>query len=175
MTSRGSANLPPLPEHLKIELTEFHRSALLANGGVGDLETISPDEELARLTHYLTSVEEFIAAERASDLADLHIRAIAVPQQHRAEYVDTFYPIHWELIFEGRLRSSFLVSLISFVEGHLRRVCDKVAIVARSKITSTDLRGSVLERAGKFLAIFGEFKAPSDESSKHLRTRNGSC
>jgi hypothetical protein len=134
-------------------------------------EPVSPQEERNRLEHYPNVLEELIASEKASEIADMEIRALRVPEEVRGDFRAEFYPIHWEEIFETRLRLSFLVSLISFVESLCVRICDNTAIITRSRLSFADLRGTTLERAQKFLTIFGAFSLPSEAqwtAMKHL-------
>ncbi|GAK55964.1 tRNA-dihydrouridine synthase [Candidatus Vecturithrix granuli] len=66
-------------------------------------------------------------------------------------------------IFTDRLRASFFISLVSFLEAYLNQVCKDVAIVVRSPLKSSEIKGNMLERSQKFLEVFGNFTRPSKE------------
>jgi hypothetical protein len=69
-----------------------------------------------------------------------------------------------------------VVSLATFLEIFLNRLCYQVSLVTRSDLTARDLRGSMLERARKYLGAIGKFERPSsarwDEIDSFLRIRH---
>ncbi len=77
------------------------------------------------------------------------------------------YPIYWEDIFFTQLRSSFIVSIVSFAELNLDRVCKQVFNILTPPIKHTDkhkdLKGGIIDRGKEYLRRFGKFNNPSDE------------
>lgn len=143
-------------------LREEFRKELIRTGGI--FEGIFPlSEEISRLRFYLQSLEEFISSQETTEIEQLERQTQSFSDEQRSEFWAWNYPMHWDEIFRNILRSSFLISLVSFTENRLNRICANTAIILSSKIKSADLKGSVLERARKFLEVFGGFMEPSED------------
>jgi hypothetical protein len=137
---------------------EFRQELIRAGGIFEDIFRLS--EEISRLRFYLNTLEEFISTEEKVEIDQLERRTQSLSDEQRGEFWSWNYPVYWDEIFRDILRSSFLISLVSFTEKWLNMICHNTAIIVSSKITSSDLKGSVLERSRKFLEIFGGFMEP---------------
>ena len=118
-------------------------------------------ERLSRLEFYLKTLEEFIDNQEASEVRDLIQRTEKLTDEQRSKFWAWSDPAHWDQIFRSRLRSSFLVVLVSEMEIYLNEICRDVAEINRSTIKVSDLRGTMLERSQKFLE--GKFTGPDPE------------
>jgi hypothetical protein len=145
------------------ELEDLLRSELLAENGRSGLPLLGFSEEIKRLRYYIDTLEKFIAEEEVDELNPLKADAARLPEGRRGEFWTWNYPVHWDEVFRDNLRSSFLVSVLSFVEGHLSPVCRNVKVIARTPIDSGALKGRVLERSRLFLTAFGSFTHPTAE------------
>lgn len=145
------------PEYFK----ELFRKELILSGGEHALGVFSLSEEISRLRFYLESMEIFIGDQRKSEIKELEVQAKNMTDDQRLEFWSWYYPVHWDEIFASRLRSSFLISLVSFTEVQLNFLCRDVAVIVESEVKCSDLRGSVLERSKKFLNKIGKFNNPS--------------
>lgn len=98
--------------------------------------------------------------EEASEIASLETAAGKSPEEAREEFWSRYYPVHWDEIFRTTLRPSFLISVMSFAETSVTRICDDVQTILRAQIGVRDLRGNLWERSRLFLEAFGNFGAP---------------
>jgi hypothetical protein len=136
------------------------REYLISNGGIS---SYTQREELKRLKFYLETFEHFISQQESSEIVALEADSAHLNEEDKSEFWSWYYPVHWDEIFRTNLRSSFLISLMSLTESHLTEVCRDVAIIARTPITISDLRGSLLEKARLFLERFASFKQPTPD------------
>jgi hypothetical protein len=154
------------PEYIR----EFARKVLIQENGISTL-SIGPIDELKRFRLYLETIERFISDQESEELKSLETEALSLPDEHREDFMTWYYPAHWDDIFRAHFRSSFLISLMSFLEMELNQVCRNVATIARTPIASSDLKGSLIERAKLFLRSFAAFKHPTIEQWGNV-TRN---
>jgi hypothetical protein len=110
---------------------------------------------LADMGFYLKTFEEFVEKEKSQELKLLEERADRIPKSRRGEFWADYYPIHWENIFEAQLRSSFVVSLSSFVEDYLKTVCWEVSIIQRVDEDPRTWTRGLLRRFREFLRSHG--------------------
>ena len=120
-------------------------------------------EQISRLRFYLQTLEEFIENQEKEEIEALKQRSNSLTQNQQAEFWAWNYPGHWDEVFRGMLRSSFIISLVSVLETRLSQACQAAAIIVRSQIKRSDLKGSVLERSRKFLEVLAKFSEPSPD------------
>ena len=121
-------------------------------GGIRwDLIRINLDE----LGHFLQTVEGFIAREESQEVADI--------EREFGECVDwaEHYPWHWQDIIGSQLRQSYVVSLMSATEWHLKSICSEVNGILQAAVEPDDLKGGTLSRTRKFLTKIAKFSKPS--------------
>ena len=111
---------------------------------------------------YLATFEEFIPKEKSSEITQLEKHADRLPESQRGAFWAQHYPIHWSDIFEEQLRSSFIISLASFAEDYLKRICCEVAIIERVPEDPREWGRSIFKKARKFLTNHGGFSNPTD-------------
>jgi hypothetical protein len=114
------------------------------------------------LRHFLTTLEEFIKREESHDVAD-----IEKEYGNRVDWAE-HYPSHWQDIIGTQLRQSYIVSLMSATEWHLKSVCEDVEVLLKKALPKH--RGP--DDLHKFLKGTAEFSAPSDDAwdfVDHLR------
>jgi hypothetical protein len=126
-------------------------------------------EQFKRFRFYLETLEDFISKEETREVAGLEAEALKLSEAARDEFWSIYYPIHYDEIFRSILRSSFLVSVLSFVEISVSKICENVVTIARAPITISDLRGDLWTRASLFLKSFGGFTQPTDEVWNSLK------
>ena len=116
---------------------------------------------LSGFRFYLQTMEDFI--DRKEEKAVVSIKG-KFPEGAEINW-SYHYPIHWEEIFYTQLRSSFIVSIVSFAEIRLKWVCKQVFLITASPIEYSELikRGSDFYRYRKYLKLFGKINNPSDE------------
>jgi len=142
---------------------DIFREELIRSGGEHAFGLLSLEEEISRMRFYLKTLEEFIESQRRSEIEQLEQQAKNLTKEQQSQFWAWYYPVHWHEIFASRLRSSFLISLVSFTELHLNQLCRDVAVITNSALKSSDFKGSVLECSKKFLDNFGKFTKPSKE------------
>jgi len=153
------SKIPDPPERVRAEFRRY----LIERGGAAGFAPYGPKEELKRFRFYLHTLEKFISDQEAAELAILDAKAKDLAEEARSEFWSHYYPVHWDEIFRETLRSSFLISLISFVEVTLMQLCRDVDVIAKAPLSANDIKGTVLERSQVFLRTFGGFTAPSDD------------
>ena len=141
-------------------IRDLFRDQLIQSGGEYTFGIYSLSEEISHFRFYLETLERFIASQEKSEIERLKEQAKNLSEDQRSEFWAWYYPVHWDEIFGSRIRSSFLISLVSFAETQLNQICRDTAVITRSGIKSNDLKGSILERSRKFLEIFGKFTKP---------------
>lgn len=142
------------------ELREIFRQELITENGAVGPWAFSHTDEIERLRFYLETLEEFISKQETEEIKSLEPHAATWPEKRRGEFWAHHYPVHWDEIFRTNLRSSFLVSLISFTESHLTQAYRNVEVIARMPFGSSALRGNVFEKAQLIFAAFGQFSQP---------------
>lgn len=142
-------------------IKDFFREELIRSGGEHTFGLYSLEEEVSQIRYYLQTMEEFIERQRRGEIEHLEKQAENLTEEQRSEFWAWYYPVHWDEIFARRLRSSFLISLVLFAETHLKQICRDTAVIVRSALKSSDLKGNMLERSKKFLEVFGKFSNPS--------------
>jgi len=145
------------------ELTQFQqglRSDLLL--GRGDRWAVStPQDELEKFRFFVRQIERLIDQAEESEISSLKESVTGLSSEAQDEFWQYNYPVHWDEIFRTTSRNSMIVSLATFLEIFLNRFCYQVSLVTRSDLTAQDLRGSMLERARKYLRTIGKFKKPN--------------
>jgi hypothetical protein len=106
---------------------------------------------LKKAKFYLDTLEVFIEKEKAAELESLSKSALRIPESKRGDFWAWNYPIHWEDIFEEQLRRSFLVSLTSFLENHLKTICWEVAIIKKINEDPRTWREKVYKKSRRLL------------------------
>ena len=151
--------IPDPPEYVRASFRRY----LIERGGSAGFSPYGPKEELQRFRFYLDTFEKFISDQEAAETAVLDAKAKGLPEEARGEFWSNYYPVHWDEIFRETLRSSFLISLISFIEVTLMQLCRDVEAIAKAPLSANNIKGTVLERSQVFLTTFGGFTAPSDD------------
>jgi hypothetical protein len=118
------------------------------------------DRTLEGLGFYLKTLEEFIARERAEEIAALKQDADALPKDTQGDFWAWHYPVHWDEIFASQLRSSFVVTVISLAESHLGMMSENACKIAGAPLKADDLRGGPFERNRKCLEALAGFTRP---------------
>jgi hypothetical protein len=144
------------------------REELINSRGELNIWLLARQEEIKGMRFYLQTMEDFIEKERKREIDELEQKAKDLTEEQQSDFWSWNYPLHWEEIFESRLRSSFLISLISFLEIQLNHVCSDVAVIVRSALSISDIKGSIIERSKKFLQNFGNFNNFSSDEWKML-------
>jgi hypothetical protein len=85
--------------------------------------------------------------------------------RRRGEFWNWHYPVHWDDIFRTTLRSSALLSVMSFAETNVTHICTDVESIARTPIRIRDLdrRDGVWNSSKLFLEAFGNFTEPGPD------------
>jgi hypothetical protein len=117
-------------------------------------------ETLGGLKFYLRTLEEFINRERTQEISELeqHIEQWTPDQQ--SEFWAWHYPVHWDQIFASQLRSSFVVTLMSLAESHVRTVVEQACAIAGPPISRDELHHSPLEQQRSRLRKRAGFTRP---------------
>jgi hypothetical protein len=113
--------------------------------------------------YYLKTMEEFIEQQLINEIKQLKQQTKNFTEEQCSKFWAWHYPTHWDEIFVSRLRSSFLISLVSFSEIQINQICKAIAIIVRSEINSSDLKGNIWDRSKKYLNNFGKFSKPSND------------
>jgi hypothetical protein len=145
------------------ELTPFQqglRSDLLS-GGVHRWEVSSPRDELEKFRFFARQMETLIDQAEQSEIVSLKGSIVGLSQEGQDEFWLWNYPVHWDEIFRATIQNSMVVSLATFLETFLDRLCSHVSLITRSELNVRDLRGSILEASRKYLTAIGKFKAPN--------------
>jgi hypothetical protein len=142
---------------------DLFREELIRSGGDLTFGLIILEEEIKNMHYYLKTMEEFIEQQRKSEIEQLKQQTKNLTEEQCSKFWVWHYPVHWDEIFASRLRSSFLISLISFTEIKINQICRAISIIVRSEINSSDLRGNIWDRSKKYLNNFGKFTKPSND------------
>jgi hypothetical protein len=121
-------------------------------------------ETLNGLRFYLRTLEEFIDREREQEISGLKQHAEQWEAVHQEDFWAWHYPVHWEQIFASQLRSSFVVTLMSLAESHVRTVVEQACAIAGSPISRDELHHSPLEQQRSRLRKRAGFTRPDDKS-----------
>ena len=154
--------MPKLPDPPKPARDAF-RQYLIERGGSPGFSAFGPIEELRRFRFYVETFEKFISDQEAEEIAALDRKTKGLSEDVRGEFWSYHYPVHWDEIFPETLRSSFLISLISFVEFTVVQFCRDVEVIANAPLSANKIKGTILERSQVFLRTFGGFATPSDD------------
>ena len=142
---------------------EYFRDELIRSGGEHEFGVFSLSEEMSRMRIYLETMEGFIGDQKQNEIRQLEEQAKDMTAEEKSEFWSWYYPVHWDEMFASRLRSSFLILLVSFTESYLNQVCRDVAVIVRSAVKCSDLKGSGLGCSKKFLKKVGKFNNPSND------------
>lgn len=151
------------------------RTELLA-GRSDPWDISSPQDELKKFRFFASGIEDLITNAEQSEVEFLRQSVEHLSEEAQGEFWLNHYPIHWNEIFRETIRGSVIVSLATFLETFLDRLCYRVALVMKSELRANDLRGSTLERAQRFLIAVGHFDNPAapmwDEIGLFFKIRN---
>lgn len=118
-------------------------------------------EDLKGLKFYLETLENFIDNERTREISELEPHKDHWEQIHREDFWAWYYPVHWEDIFASRIRSSFIIALISLAELHLGMVADQFSEISAINIKAGDLNGTHFQKHRKYLEKLVGFTRPA--------------
>lgn len=125
---------------------------------------------LSGFRFYLQTMEDFIDKKEEEAVASIKAK---FPEGAEINW-SYHYPVYWKDIFFTQLRSSFVVSIVSFAELNLDRVCKQVFNILTPPIKHTDkhkdLKGGTIDCGRKYLRMFGKFNNPSDELWKLINS-----
>lgn len=121
----------------------------------------SPRDDLEKFRFFVRQIETLIDQAEESEVSSLQQSIAGWPKEAQSEFWPYNYPIHRDEIFRSTIRNSVVVSLATFFETFIDRLCSQVALITRSDLRVSDLRGSTLERARKYLTAVGKFASPS--------------
>lgn len=121
-------------------------------------------EELKKSRFFLETMENFVDSSEQREVTALEKGLERLNSEQKDEFWQWHYPIHWQEIFSNRIRASFIMQMCSFVEGELNEICDRVRVISRVPIKVSDLQGSTLSKAKKFLDAFARLDLPSETS-----------
>lgn len=160
------------------DLTQFEnvlRSELIA-GHSEPWEISSPREKLEEFQFFARKIESLIDQAEQSEVEALQQSVQHFSKDVQDQFWLSHYPVHWDEIFRSTIRDSVVVSLATLFETFVERLCYRVALVTKSELRSTDLKGSTLERARRFLLAIGHFQKPAssawDEIGLFFKIRN---
>ena len=139
---------------------EQRRSDLLSGRG-SRWEVSSPRDELDKFRFFARQMEILIDQAEESELVSLKGSVTGLSAEGQDEFWLWNYPVHWDEIFRAAIRNSMVVSLATFLETFLDRLCSQVSLITRSELNVHDLRGGILERTRKYFAAIGSFKEPN--------------
>jgi len=117
---------------------------------------------LEKARFYLETLEDFIDKEKKHEIANLEKEARKLPEPQRGSFWADYYPIHWEDIFEYQLRSSFIVSLMSFFEDRLKIICWEVAVIEQASEDPRTWNRAIIKTGRRFLREHGFMPEPLD-------------
>ena len=145
------------------QLTRFEaqRRADLLSGRASRWEVSSPRDELEKFRLFARQMEILIDQAEESEIVSLKGSIAGLSQEGQDEFWLWNYPVHWDEIFRATIRNSMVVSLATFLETFLDRLCSQVSLITRSELNVRDLRGGILERTRKYLTAIGKFKEPN--------------
>lgn len=159
-------------------LTAFEnemRSDLILGQG-NRWEVSSPRDELEKFRFFVRQTETLIDQAKESEVSSLQESIAGWSKEAQDDFWPYYYPIHWDEIFRSTIRRSVVVSLATFLETFLNRLCSHVALVTKSDLKASDLKGSTLERARKYLNAVGKLERPGstewDELGLFFKIRN---
>lgn len=138
----------------------YLRSELLA-GRADPYEISSPRDELEKFRFFARQVESFIDQAEQSEVESLRQSVQHLPKDTQDDFWMWNYPVHWDEIFRSTIRGSIVVSLATFLETFVQRLCYRVALITKSELSFAKGRGSMLTRARKFLQTVGQFQKPN--------------
>jgi hypothetical protein len=125
-------------------------------------------ENLNELDSYLFTINDYLKAEEQRQIEKLNEDTKHLSDSVRSELFADNFPYEWEQVFGVHLRRSFIVTLMSMAEDHLTTFCSCVESLIDAPISNKDMKGSIIERAKKFLEAIGKFKKPKDHEWKLL-------
>jgi hypothetical protein len=137
----------------------YLRSELLA-GHADPYEISSPRDELEKFRFFARQVQEFINQAEQSEVESLRLSVQHLPKDTQDDFWMWNYPIHWDEIFRSTFRFSIVVSLATFLETFMRRLCYRVALVTKSELSAAELEHFTLQDERKFLQAVGRFQKP---------------
>ena len=140
-----------------MDYSELFRDALLKGNGL--YSPFSSVEELRKSRMYIETMEDFIDKSESEELAKLSSGIESLTPEERDEYWQFNYPIHWQEVFATRVRSGFLIQLCSFLEGELDDICHRIQMIARIQKNVSNMTGSTIEKASKYVAKYGDFSS----------------
>ena len=73
------------------------------------------------LHEYLKIMDEFVSKSEKEELSALEKEYNNLSSQAKEDFWQENYPVHWEEIFAGNLRSSFILLLFNIVEPYIRK------------------------------------------------------
>ena len=159
-------------------LTDFenHLRSEILTGRADPYELSSPRDELEKFRFFTRQVESFIDQAEQSEVESLRQSVQHLPKDTQDEFWMSYYPVHWDEIFRSTVRGSVVVSLATFLETFVERLCYRVALVKKSELSSANQKGSMLTRSRKFLQSVGNFQKPLlpawDEIELFFKIRN---
>jgi hypothetical protein len=124
--------------------------------------------DLDELALFQRMMEQFIVDEADKGVKDTNGTLSLYAEGEKREFWAYSHPWYWQDIFASRLRMSYIVSLFSITESHLKAVCDAIAQIIKSPIQMDDLRGGVFGRARKFLWHIGGFDRPTERDWEQI-------
>jgi hypothetical protein len=149
-----------------LEIDEKYRLKLLRYELIRDKCSFSRYKGLdflEKAKFYLDTLEDFIQKEKSAELESLSKSAERIPESKRGDFWAWNYPIHWEDIFEEKLRSSFLVSLTSFLEDYLKTICHEIAIIQKINEEPFDWDRDIYKKSRQLLKKSGTCSKPKDQ------------
>ena len=128
--------------------------------------------ELERLKDYLEKLEAYLeeAKEKFENWANAE--AAKLPSSEREQFDDALseeYSLYSE-VFPRILRSSFLVTLHSFLESELAWICESSRTKRDIPISWSKLRGSSMERAKVYILKLGGLDFPTGQPWTEIKS-----
>jgi hypothetical protein len=154
---------------------ERHRQIYLYSKGF--MTPLMVNEEFRQAGFFIRTMEDFIEASTAAEVARLQAEASALNSDDAEEFWAWNFPVHWEEVIGARIRSAFCTQVCSQVEATLGKICELVRVLERCPLTIKDVKsGAVLEQHRKYLSKVGKFNSPPstlwDEMGHVFRLRN---
>jgi hypothetical protein len=128
------------------------------------------NEDFQDIKTYLRIIEYAVNEHEKKCVEKIEKKIHHLTEKEIVEFWSLHYPYQFEHIVKAKVHYSSFISIMSLAELHLKRFCDLVAIILKSKLKCKDLVGSELERAKKFLKIVGGFNNPNDDYWNQIYT-----
>ncbi|MBW2334601.1 MAG: hypothetical protein JRF06_05810 [Deltaproteobacteria bacterium] len=121
------------------------------------------ESNLRDLSYFLRTIEKFI-----DDGEHTETEEIVRRYKDRAVDWSEEHPWWWQGVLGVQLRQSFIVSLISAAENHVRYVCESVRTICKLPLSLKHLKGGWIQSSRRLLINLAGFSSPHESSWEKL-------